>query len=122
MQRPEPTKKDKKILRQAIDIGLEKDFLSGILKLEAIIAQWKENKGESRATYHELFKALKDHDKIISRRYDGLTGGRYVNLVCELLGNDSITEKDLAELNAELLAYIKSTQSIWKDVDDKEEE
>jgi hypothetical protein len=112
----EPTKKDKKILRQAIDIGLQRDYLDAIIDLSVIIDKWKESKEEEKdkSTYHTLYSSLKDHDKTIARRYDGLTGGRYLQRTIELLADDMINENDLAGLSDELMEYIRQVrQHLW---------
>jgi hypothetical protein len=103
---PELTKSDKKILRAAIDIGLQKDFAAAILTAEGIVAQWKEKQLDNRDAYHSLFREIKERDKLIARRYDGLTGSGYVDLVVELHIKGSVSEAELAGLFEETMNTI----------------
>jgi hypothetical protein len=98
---PELTKSDKKILRAAIDIGLQKDFVTAITELDAVITQWKEKHLDKRDAYQSLNKTMKDNDKFIARRYDGLTGSRYSLLVCVLYTEGSVLDANLEGLSEE---------------------
>src|SRR5688572_33043768 len=95
----ELSKKDKKAARQVIETGLLREFAVGIQKIEGIVAQWQTDKTDSRKTYLELFKTLTDHDKHIARRYDYMTGSKYVRIVIEQLIDDVISQDDLQHLN-----------------------
>jgi|SRR3989337_2046861 len=105
----ELSKKDKKAARQIIEIGLLREFEQGIQKIEEIIAQWQTDKTDSRKTYLKLFETLTNHDKHISRRYDGMTGSKYVWIVAAQLADGTISEDDLQPLNEDTQQYIIST-------------
>jgi hypothetical protein len=93
------SKKDKKAARQIIDKGLLKEFERGVKKIEEIIAQWQADKSDARKTYLELYKALTDHDKHIARRYDYMTGSKYLPIVVAQFIDGIINEDDLNILN-----------------------
>jgi hypothetical protein len=103
----EVTKSEKKILRRAIDIGLQKDFAAAITEMDAIITKWKDKQADNRATYSALYEAMRDNDKFIARRYDDLTGSRYLNLVCALYTEGSVSDADLDGLREGTIQLIQ---------------
>jgi hypothetical protein len=52
------SKADKKILLKAIDIGMQKAFISAITEADKVITTWKEKKPGSSDACHALFKTL----------------------------------------------------------------
>jgi hypothetical protein len=89
------TKPEKKIVRQVIETGLQRDFESCILDIDHIIQQWKSKKLDNRAAYHEIFGKVKNNDKYIGRMYDDLRGSTYMMVIQGLLANKTISETDL---------------------------
>ena len=96
-------KKDKKILRQAIEIGLQKDYVEAIIALSTIIDNWKEKKMDNRDTYQSLYRTLREHDKYIARRYNDITGSHYLSAACGLFADKKITETDFEGLSDEAM-------------------
>jgi len=89
----ELSKKEKKIARECIDKGLEAAFKEGLEKSELVIRDWRQGKFSSdKEAYHKLYKAITDKDDAISRRYDGLTGSRYLVTVAQLFLEKVITK------------------------------
>ena len=83
----ELSKKEKKIARAAIDKGLDAAFKEGLEKSEVVINDWRQGKFSSnKEAYHKLYKAITYNDDAISRRYDGLTGSRYLVTVAIIFG------------------------------------
>ena len=70
----ELSKKDRKVARQIIEDGLQKEFGKGLDKIDKVLKKWKEEKQDNRESYHLLFKTIKDFDKHIAKRYDNMTG------------------------------------------------
>ncbi len=103
----EVSKSEKKILRKAIDTGLQNDYVAAIKDLDAIISKWKEKQLDNHEAYGSLYKAMHDHDKLIARRYDGLSGSHYLNLVGVLYAEDSVTDADLEGLREETMQRIR---------------
>jgi hypothetical protein len=89
------SKPEKKIVRQVIETGLQRDFASCILDIDQIIQQWKSKKLDNREAYHEIFGKVKANDKYIARMYDDLRGSTYMMVLQGLLANKTITEADL---------------------------
>jgi hypothetical protein len=74
-------KKDKKIARQLMDKGILSEFEQGLKRFDAILQDWKAGNSETRDSYHKLFTAVREFDKHIARRYDGIGGSRYLETV-----------------------------------------
>jgi hypothetical protein len=95
----ELSKKDKQLIRELMDLGLQREFEMGIGQVEKIIDEWKTNKEDRRATYHAIHDAISQHRKHLAYRYDGLGGSKFVPLVGELVADNIITEADLEPLS-----------------------
>jgi hypothetical protein len=95
------SKKDKKVARQLIETGLQKEFSTGLNSFYEILHDWKNGKADNRTAYHSIFKAVWDFDKHIARRYDGITGSKYFPRVGELLYDKIISETDLNDFSEE---------------------
>lgn len=89
-------KPEKKIVRQVIETGLQRNFESSILDIDQIIQQWKSKKLDNREAYHEIFRRVKENDKYIARMYDDLRGSTYMMVLQGLLANNTISETDLS--------------------------
>src|ERR1700744_5453408 len=92
----ELSKKDKKVARQLIDKGLLIEFTQGLNNFSEILEDWKNGKVETKDTYHKLFRAIKNFDKHVALRYDGIGGSRYLETVIAQLvdGLYDISEAD----------------------------
>jgi len=97
--RYEFSKPEKKIVRQVIETGLQRDFQSCILDIDQIIQQWKSKQLSNREAYHEIFGKVKENDKYIARMYDDLRGSTYMIVLQGLLANKTISEADLSGLS-----------------------
>lgn len=90
-------KKDKKVARQLMDKGLLIEFEQGLNSFAAILKEWKAANGDAKETYYKIFTAVKDFDKHIARRYDGIGGSRYLETVIAQLADDVY---DISEIEA----------------------
>ncbi len=95
----ELSKKDKKIARQIIEKGLEKEFANGLYAADSVLSDWKNKSTGNRETYHLLYKTITDFDKHIARRYDGMSGSNYLFIIAAQLHDGVIDQKDLEELS-----------------------
>ena len=93
------SKKDKRIARELIEKGLQKEFQQGLQQFDAILQNWKNGQQDNRDTYHNLYKSVRDFDKHIARRYDNIKGSTYLDTLIAQLMNGLICEEDLFELN-----------------------
>lgn len=110
----ELSKREKKIARVCIDKGLDAEFREGLENFEAIIADWRNGKFESnKDAYHKLNKAVHTKDKAIARRYDGLSGSRWLVTVAGILYDGYISEEDIKDFSEEAKGVIKRWISVW---------
>lgn len=107
-------KREKKIIRAAIDKGVAAEFKAGLEKARAVIDEWEKGGLADKEGYHKLFKAITDHDKRISKRYDGLTGSSYLVTVAAILYDGQITDDELADLSEETKDTIYRWINFWK--------
>jgi len=101
------SKKDKKIARQIIEKGLQKEFAKGLYDFDSILHDWKTGKSDHRTAYHTLYKKVRDFDKHIARRYDGLTGSRYLSVVVALIMDKIISEEETSDFSPEAQELIE---------------
>lgn len=93
------TKSEKKIVRQVIETGLQRDYESSILDLDKIIQHWKSKEMTNREAYMELYSKVKENDKYIARMYNDMRGSTYMLIIQGLLSNKVISETDLSEFS-----------------------
>ncbi|MCZ4224042.1 hypothetical protein [Pedobacter rhodius] len=111
------TKAENKICRAIFEIGLQREFKKGMNEFAAIIDKWKSEKPEdNRESYYSIFTAVKDFDKHIAHRYDGLKNSWFYGTIVALLIDKVITAEDLKDFSEErkaelLLAVERNTKS-----------
>ena len=88
-------KPEKKIARQIIEKGLQKEYVKAIEKLESIIGKWKNNETDNRETYMNLYTTLMKCDKHIARRYNDVGGSKYAFTIACQLADGVISKGDL---------------------------
>jgi hypothetical protein len=120
------TKADKRCCRELIHIGLEREcekFVKEIQELanrpipeEELNEPYREENGKSvegpwHKRYIALYKKTASFDKHIAQRYDGMTGGHYLDGVLILYCEGIISDDEIAPLSDEprefLLIYKK---------------
>lgn len=105
----ELSKKEKAIMRELIEKGVQAEFTIALQEAANIIEQWKQNKKTTREAYHELYSSLQQNNKFIARRYDGISGSRYLPTVIAIFGDKQINEEDLKELREDLREYFEGS-------------
>jgi hypothetical protein len=108
----ELSKREKAIMRQLIDKGLEADFAQALKEAENIIDQWRLTQKTNREAFHELLDGLKTYRKFLAQRYDGITGSGYLPTAITIYRDKLITEDDLQELREDLREHIIRLGSI----------
>lgn len=104
----ELSKREKRIAWACIDKGLEAEFMEGLEKSESIIQQWRNGQYASqKEAYHALYETIFNKDKAIARRYDDLTGGRYLATVAAILKDGYISESDINDLSEDTKFTLK---------------
>jgi hypothetical protein len=102
------SKHDKKIARACIDKGLDAEFREGLEKSESAILDWRAGKYASlKEAYHHLYEVLTKKDEAISRRYDGLSGSRWLITVAAILHDGYISEDDIKDFSEETKSQIQ---------------
>jgi hypothetical protein len=104
----ELSKKDKKAAREVIEKGLQREFETGLSKTEKLLLNWRKGIKNNTETYHAVYKHIKNFDKHIAFRYDGITGSRYLITITGQLLDDVLHEEDLADFSEEVQLYLKS--------------
>ena len=108
----ELTKKDKKIARELIETGLQKEFAKGLFDADTILTKWKNKSIDNREAYHSLYKQITGFDKHIARRYDDMTGSKFLLIVAAQLRDGIILENDLNEFSLEAKQAILRISSL----------
>ena len=103
----ELSKANKKAARQIIEIGLQNEFKNGLSIAAAVIKEWESKAGDNQTYYHSLYSKIKDFDKHIARRYDGMRGSDYLFIIAAQLREGHITENDLAPLSEEVRQQVQ---------------
>lgn len=112
----ELSKADKKIARLCIEKGIDAEFREGLEKCEAVVGDWRAGKfSGNKEAYHKLFQALREKDRAIARRYDGLSGSRWLGTVAAILRDGFISEEDVAGFSDEARITIER----WNRVQDE---
>lgn len=111
----ELSKREKKIARQLIETGLQREFAEGISAIDAIVQDWKRQApSDHKATYHLLYKTLIDFDKHIARRYDNMSGSKYFFIVVDQVLDGVLPETELdcfsPETRQKIFGYLKMAQ------------
>ncbi len=95
------SKREKKIAREIIEKGLQVEFAKALYDADTVLQNWKSKETDNRTAYHKLYKTVKDNDKHIARRYDGMTGSRYIDTIAAQLADGIISNDDLKEFTEE---------------------
>ena len=106
------TKSQKRIARRIIETGLQREYEAGIKEFDLIISRWKGEELNSRDAYMELYESLTSHDKHISRRYNRMTGSRYLPILAEQLANKVIAAEELSDFPEDIRQKIFLLSSI----------
>lgn len=103
----ELSKKDKKTARQIIEKGLQAEFDAGISKFDKILQQWRGKTKNSQDSYYALYKAVMSFDKHIARRYDNMSGSKYLLIIACQFHDKVISENDLLDFPEEVQDRIR---------------
>lgn len=90
------TKSENKICRAIFEVALQREFARGMSDFAAILSKWQAEKPiDNRESYYSIFTAVKDFDKHIARRYDGMRNSDFYFILIGMLVDKVITEDDL---------------------------
>ena len=109
------SKREKKIAKACIDKGLDAEFKEGLELCGAVIDAWRAEKIPSnKEAYHQLFGVLKNKDKAIARRYDDLSGSRWLVTVTAQLHDGYLTEEDIQDFSEETKVAFKRMEVLFQ--------
>ena len=92
-------KSEKKVARQVIETGLQRDYEKSIQEMNTIIQAWKMKKLSNQEAYLKLYKTVMRNDKYIGRMYNDLRGSTYMLTIQGLLANKVLTDTDLQDFS-----------------------
>lgn len=116
------TKADKRKCRELIHIGLERECEQFVKEMKELACKpislaelnepYREENGFSvegpwHKRYIALYKKTQEYDKHVADRYDGITGGRYIDCVLGLYLDGIITDEEIALLSDEPHEFLK---------------
>jgi len=109
----ELTKTQKKVARELIDLGLQRECKSFTDKITKFTnsAEWKT--GDSHELYIKLYKKVTSFDEHIAKRYDGLTGSHYFMAVFGLFQDEVLTPEDIARFDMEVQNELLGLKNIF---------
>lgn len=107
-------KSQKKIARQIIEKGLQREYQNGIEKVEGVIEKWKTGKLDNQKAYISVYKKMIAFDKHISQRYDEMTGSKYLIIIIGQLADGVISFDEIDEFDEEVKAIIRKWMEIMK--------
>lgn len=102
----ELSKPEKKIARILIDKGVDAEFRIALEQADEILSAWKKGGLDNRAAYHGLFKNVKERNKHIANRFDGLRASRYLLTVANIYADGQITADDIKDFSEETRAVL----------------
>ena len=109
------SKREKKIAKACIDKGLDAEFKEALELCGSVIDAWRAEKIPSnKEAYHQLFSGLKNKDKAIARRYDDLSGSRWLVTVAAQLHDGYLTKEDFNDFSEETKVALKRMEILFQ--------
>lgn len=101
------SKADNKVARKLFEVALQRELRKEMNEFSTILNNWKAQQSEdNRDDYYKIFTAVKDFDKHIARRYDGLKNSWFFDTIIAMLLDKTITLADLEDFSAEAKSEI----------------
>jgi len=107
----ELTKSQKKIARELIDLGLQRECQSFKNEITQLVnsPEWKTD--NPKDSYHKLYKKVDVFDVHIGKRYDYLAGSHYFHTVLSLLYDKILTQEDIERFDVEVQNAINQSMN-----------
>jgi hypothetical protein len=100
------SKTDKKIVRALLDKGKAAEFKWGMQSFDTVLQAWRNEADNHQDNYYKIFNAVRDFDKQIARRYDGMTGSKFLLVLAGQVYDKFIDEAELEPLSPEVRDFI----------------
>ena len=110
----ELTKSQKKIARELIDLGLQRECKAFTEKISRFTSSPEWKTGNSHENYLKLYKKVTSFDKQIARRYDNLTGSHYFMTVWGLFYDEVLTIEDISRFDIEVQNELLRLKSAYE--------
>ena len=101
------SKADNKVARKLFEVALQRELKKEMQVFSEILDQWKKQQPEdNRDDYYKIFTAVKDFDKHIARRYDGMRNSWFFDTIIAMLLDKTIILSDLEDFSEEAKSEI----------------
>jgi hypothetical protein len=108
----ELSKKDKKKAHEIIESGIQKEFATALTYADTILTKWKNKSISNHDSYHSLYKHIINFDKRLAKRYDNMSGSKYLFIIAVQILDDIISADDLSDLSDDVQQAIKMIADI----------
>jgi len=98
----ELSKTQKKIARELIQLGLQRECKSFTDKITKFTNSQEWKTGDPHEVYLKLYKKVTSFDKHIAKRYNDVTGSRYFMTVFGLFQDKVLTTEDIVRFDIEV--------------------
>jgi len=109
----ELSKSQKKIARELIKLGLHRECKSFTNKIAEFTSGSGWNTGDPHELYLELYKKVTSFDKHIAKRYNDITGSRYLMTVFGLFQDGVLTMEDIVRFDIEVQNELLRMKKIY---------
>lgn len=118
----ELSKSDKRLCRELIHVSLEREcrkfvedmqkVVSNPIPLAELNAPYREENGFAvegpwHKQYIKIFNKVRTFDKHVARRYDGISGGHYLDAVLDLYCDDIVTDDEISGFSEKIEEFLK---------------
>jgi len=101
------SKADNKVARKLFEVALQRELKKEMQSFSEILNNWKtQQPKDNRDDYYKIFTAVKDFDKHIARRYDGLRNSWFFDTIIAMLLDKTLLQPDLADFSDEAKSEI----------------
>jgi hypothetical protein len=112
----ELSKSQKKIFRELIELGLQRECKSFTDKIAIFVNSSKWQSGDSHELYLDLYKKVAYFDKYLAKRYNDLSSSRYFFTVFELFHDKVLTEEDITRYDVEVQNELLQMKELYDTV------
>ncbi len=95
----ELTKTEKRISRELIQRGLERECTRFIGEMRNLVNETRE---DVHAHYIDIYRKTKSFDKHVAWRYDGMTGSKYLHCVASLVSDKILSDDEIVGYSEEI--------------------
>lgn len=75
-------------------------------KFDVVLQNWRNEGDNHQDNYYKIFTAVHDFDKLIARRYDGMTGSKFLLVLAGQVVDKLIEEDELQPLSENVKDFI----------------